>query len=93
MESSFLPQQTNGITRWSSTKPAKIRVFFLDITCDDSFALFFLNFCFFSEENILASGSSVQGALEDEVRVPLPVMRDTLYEDPAFYRSDFFMSQ
>ncbi|XP_074565975.1 plant UBX domain-containing protein 7-like [Curcuma longa] len=40
-----------------------------------------------SEENIIASGSSVPGALEDEVRAPLPVIRDTLYEDPAFSRA------
>ncbi|KAG6537059.1 hypothetical protein ZIOFF_002137 [Zingiber officinale] len=38
-------------------------------------------------ENMLASGSSVQGALEDEARAPLPVVRDILNEDPAFFRS------
>ncbi|XP_042378503.1 plant UBX domain-containing protein 7-like [Zingiber officinale] len=55
VESSFLPPQTNGITR--------------------------------CVENMLASGSSVQGALEDEVRAPLPVVRDIFNEDPAFFRS------
>ncbi|XP_042429668.1 plant UBX domain-containing protein 7-like isoform X2 [Zingiber officinale] len=38
------------------------------------------------QQNVLASGSSVKGALEDEVRAPLPVKRDTLYGDPAFFR-------
>ncbi|XP_074570284.1 plant UBX domain-containing protein 7 [Curcuma longa] len=37
-------------------------------------------------QNVLASGSSVKGALEDEVRAPLPVKRDTLYGDPAVFR-------
>ncbi|XP_042420834.1 plant UBX domain-containing protein 7-like isoform X1 [Zingiber officinale] len=38
------------------------------------------------QQNVLASASSVKGALEDEVRAPLPVKRDTLYGDPAFFR-------
>ncbi|XP_042456334.1 plastid division protein CDP1, chloroplastic-like [Zingiber officinale] len=40
-----------------------------------------------SVENMLASGSSVQGALEDEVRAPLPVLmdiRDKLLFEPEY---------
>ncbi|KAJ8498028.1 hypothetical protein OPV22_008580 [Ensete ventricosum] len=38
------------------------------------------------QENVMTSGSLVQGALEDEVRPPLPVKRDTLYGDTPFFR-------
>lgn len=37
----------------------------------------------------MSSGSLVQGALEDEVRPPLPVKRDTLYGDTPLFRFDF----
>lgn len=48
--------------------------------------------CVFSEQqNVLASGSSVKTALEDEVRAPLPVKRDTLYGDPSFFRFHSFL--
>lgn len=38
------------------------------------------------QENVMSSGSLVQGALEDEVRPPLPVKRDTLYGDTPLFR-------
>ncbi|WOK98404.1 plant UBX domain-containing protein 7 [Canna indica] len=44
------------------------------------------NETFSEQENVLPNDSLFQGSLEDDVRPPLPVKRDTLYGDPSLLR-------